>query len=118
MKPVHTGCYGIGVGRTLSAIIEQNFDEKGIVLPENIAPYKYAILPVNIKDEKQMELAEKIYAKCDQNDALFDDRKDTFGFRMKDLELIGIPNIIVVGKNAEQGMVELYKRKTDEKKFD
>lgn len=115
MKPVHTGCYGIGVGRTLSAIIEQNFDEKGIVLPENIAPYKYAILPVNIKDEKQMELAEKIYAKCDQNDALFDDRKDTFGFRMKDLELIGIPNIIVVGKNAEQGMVELYKRKTDEK---
>lgn len=116
-QPVHTGCYGIGVGRTLSAVIEQHYDENGIVLPDSIAPFKYAILPVNIKDAEQMELAEKLYASGNQNEILFDDRKDSFGFRMKDLELIGIPYIIIVGKNANEGLVELYDRKSGDKKI-
>lgn len=108
------GCYGIGVSRTLSALIEQNCDEKGMCFPECVAPYKLDIVIANKKDETQIALADKIYnAVIDADDeVLLDDRAESFGVKLKDAELIGVPYILIVGKGAVDGKVELIERKT------
>ncbi len=113
------GCYGIGVTRCISAAIEQNYDENGMVLPVSIAPYEAAVVPVNVKDDAQKELAEKIYKELLEKgiDVLIDDRDERAGVKFKDMDLIGIPARIVVGKKASEGIVE-YKRRTDEKAQD
>ncbi|MDO4618577.1 MAG: proline--tRNA ligase [Clostridia bacterium] len=113
------GCYGIGVTRCISAAIEQSYDENGMVLPVSIAPYEAAVVPVNVKDEAQKELAEKIYAELQEKgiDVLIDDRDERAGVKFKDMDLIGIPARIVVGKKAADGIVE-YKLRTDEKSTD
>ncbi len=113
------GCYGIGVTRCISAAIEQNYDENGMILPVSIAPFEAAVVPVNVKDDTQKALAEQIYLELKKRgiDALIDDRDERAGVKFKDMDLIGIPARIVVGKKAADGIVE-YKRRTDEKAVD
>ena len=111
------GCYGIGVSRTLSALVEQNCDEKGIVWPEIVAPYRLEIVVANNKDEGQKEVANNLYnTLIDENDEiLLDDRNESFGVKLNDAELLGVPFIVIVGRNAKEGRVELIKRRTLEK---
>jgi len=110
------GCYGIGVSRTLSAVVEQNCDEKGMVWPENIAPYKLAIVIANNKDTTQSKVANDLYEKLNVNDSvLLDDRNESFGVKLNDVELIGIPYIVIVGRGAAAGTIEFIKRETLEK---
>ncbi|OFI06917.1 proline--tRNA ligase [Clostridium acetireducens DSM 10703] len=108
-KPLVMGCYGIGVTRTLAAVIEQNNDENGILWPVSIAPYKVIVIPVVSKNNEQMSIAEDIYNKLSQNgiDVLLDDRNERAGVKFKDADLIGIPIKIIVGKKINEGMVEL-----------
>ena len=113
MSQVIMGCYGIGVTRCISAAIEQNHDENGIIWPDAIAPYQVSVVPVNSKDEEQMKAAEAIYTKLlDMGiEALLDDRNERPGVKFKDSDLIGIPVRIVVGKKITDGAVE-YKERT------
>ena len=111
------GCYGIGVGRTMAAAIEQNNDENGIIWPKAIAPFEVVVVPVNGKNAQQLELAEKVYKelKAAGVDALLDDRKDRAGVKFKDADLIGYPIRITVGpKTVEEDMLELKVRRTGE----
>ena len=115
--PMVMGCYGIGVTRTMSSIIEQHHDEFGIKWPLNVAPYHVVIVPVKYADEAQKELADKIYAalKKAHVEVVLDDRNAGFGFKAKDWELIGIPYQIVVGREACNDVVEFKVRETNEK---
>lgn len=107
------GCYGIGVSRTLSAIVEQCSDEKGIIWPEIIAPYKIHIVIANNKDETQINVANKLYEQINSIDdnVLIDDRNESFGVKLSDAELLGIPYIIIVGRGATNNKIEFIKRK-------
>jgi len=114
------GCYGIGIGRTVAAGIEQNHDEDGIIWPLPLAPYHVIITPVNVKDEKVMNAAENLYNSmlADNIEVIFDDRDERAGVKFKDADLIGIPLRVTVGmKNLEKGNVELKTRKTGENKL-
>ncbi|MBM7854432.1 prolyl-tRNA synthetase [Desulfohalotomaculum tongense] len=116
-KPIIMGCYGIGVGRTMAAAVEQNHDENGIIWPVNIAPYHVVVIPINVKDEEQFKAAENIYNKMVENgiEAVIDDRKERPGVKFKDADLIGYPLRVVVGKKAtEENVVEVYNRRTGE----
>ncbi|MCS4486280.1 proline--tRNA ligase [Staphylococcus americanisciuri] len=107
------GCYGIGVSRTLSAIVEQHHDDNGIIWPKSVTPYDLHLITVNPKKEAQFELAEKLYATLQQKyDVLYDDRQERAGVKFNDADLIGLPIRIVVGKNAEDGIVEVKHRGT------
>lgn len=112
MQPVVMGCYGIGIARIMAAIVEQNYDEDGIIFPKEIAPFDVAIIVVDIKDEKQMLLANKIYDFYQKKkiDILLDDRNIRVGIKFKDIDLIGIPKRIVVGKKSDQNIVEIKLR--------
>jgi prolyl-tRNA synthetase len=114
------GCYGIGIGRTIAAGIEQNYDENGIVWPMPLAPYHVIITPVNVNEKDIMDVAENLYnsIKALGIDVIFDDRDERAGVKFKDAELIGIPLRVTVGqKNLSQGNVELKIRKTGENKL-
>lgn len=113
------GCYGIGVSRTIAAAIEQFSDENGIVWPMAIAPYQAIVVPVNVKDETQIKLAEEIYQKLKENgvEALIDDRPERVGVKFKDADLIGIPVRITVGKKSSDGICE-FKLRCDEETTD
>lgn len=116
--PMVMGCYGIGVSRTVAALVEQYHDEAGIKWPINVAPYHVSIVPVKYEDEVQAKLADEIYDYFKNNskvEVILDDRKQGLGFKLKDWELIGIPFDIIVGKKASEGIVELKDRKTLEK---
>jgi len=106
------GTYGIGVSRLLAGIIEQNHDDKGCIWTNESAPFDLYILISNIKDEAQVALAEEIYDAMKEQgvDVLLDDRKDRFGSKMKDYELIGIPQAVVIGKKLVDGQVEFITR--------
>lgn len=116
-KPMVMGCYGIGVTRTMSAIIEQYHDEFGIKWPLNVAPYHCVIVPAKYTDIEQQELADKIHDILNDSkvEVILDDRDASLGFKMKDFELIGIPYIMIVGRRANEGIVELKDRMTNEK---
>lgn len=116
-QPMIMGSYGIGVARTMAAVIEQNCDEKGIAWPLGVAPYQVIVIPVNTSVEEQVELAEKLYSdlKAMGIDALIDDRKERAGVKFNDADLIGIPIRITVGKMAGDGIVEYKLRKEDDK---
>ena len=116
LQDVWMGSYGIGIGRTMAAIVEQSHDDKGIVWPDNIAPYKYIILLMNSKDETQIEVANDLYNKFNElgEEVILDDRDERPGVKFNDAELIGIPYRITVGKKAGEGIVE-FKHRTDEK---
>jgi len=112
-KPMIMGCYGIGVGRTAQAAIEQNHDENGIIWPLPIAPYKIAVIPVDYAEKEQREVAEKIYASLIENNytVILDDRLDRVGSRLKDMDLIGIPFKVIVGpRGLKEGKVEVKER--------
>ncbi|MBT3514891.1 MAG: proline--tRNA ligase [Nitrospina sp.] len=114
-KPMIMGCYGIGVGRTAAAAIEQNNDEKGIIWPVSLAPFQAVILPVNFSDNTIYSAAKKIYKTLWKLgvETLLDDRSDRLGAKFKDAELLGIPMQIVVGlKNLDEGKIEIKLRKS------
>ena len=113
------GCYGIGVTRLVAAAIEQNHDESGIIWPDSIAPFAVTLIPMNMhKSDRVLKACEKLYA--DLTDAgievLFDDRKERPGVMFFDMELIGIPHMIVVGERGmDDGIVEYKNRREGEK---
>lgn len=113
-ETVIMGCYGIGVSRIAAATIEQNFDENGIIWPKPLAPFMVDIVIVNMKDEKQVSIAEEIYDSLIKNniEAILDDRNDRAGSKFKDADLIGIPLRIVVGKGIQNNEVEVKERKS------
>lgn len=110
------GCYGIGVSRLLSAIVEQHSDENGIVWPRSIAPFDVHVIPVNVKKEEQVELSEKVTELLENAGykVLVDDRRERPGVKFADSDLIGIPARITVGKKAAEGIVEIKLRRTGE----
>ena len=115
--PMVMGCYGIGVTRTLSSIIEQHHDEFGIKWPLNVAPYHAVVVQINYKDETMSSAANKIYEdlKAQGVEVILDDRDAKPGFKFKDWELIGIPYIITVGRLAGDEICEFKTRSTMEK---
>ena len=114
--PVVMGCYGIGAGRILASIIEQNNDEFGMILPKSIAPYQICIVIVDTKDERQVEEANKIYGELTNKgiDVLLDNRDERVGVKFKDMDLIGIPLRITVGKKISENIVEVKPRRDKE----
>lgn len=116
-KNIVMGCYGIGVSRTMAAIIEQHHDGDGIRWPLSVAPYHVMIAVVNVKDELQMEMGEKLYRELlfNQIEALLDDRDERAGVKFKDADLLGIPIRITIGKRASEGIVEFKLRKEKDK---
>lgn len=109
---VYMGSYGIGISRSMAAIIEQHHDEDGIIWPLSVAPYHIIITIINTKDESQIQLGEKLYEEYNNLgfDVLLDDRKERPGVKFKDRDLIGIPLRITVGKRASENIVEFSTR--------
>ncbi len=112
LKPVVMGCYGIGVARVLAAYVEQHHDDAGIIFSQEIAPYEISIVIVNMKDEEQVVLAEEMYQEllAQGRSVLLDDRNLRAGVKFKDMDLIGIPIRITVGRGASEGIVEIKNR--------
>ncbi|MDE6475675.1 MAG: proline--tRNA ligase [Erysipelotrichaceae bacterium] len=110
--PVVMGSYGIGIGRCMAAVVEQNHDENGMIWPKEIAPYEVAIVVVSMKDEEQVKIANTLYEELRSLgvDVLLDDRQERPGVKFKDMELIGIPVRITVGRGIQEGKVEIRKR--------
>jgi prolyl-tRNA synthetase len=107
------GCYGIGIGRTAAAAIEQNHDENGIIWPNPIAPFDCEIVPVNVNDEETLKTAEALYASLGEKgvEVLLDDRDERAGVKFKDADLIGIPvRVTVSPRTLKEGSVELKER--------
>ena len=113
-KSVIMGCYGIGVNRCLAAVIEQNHDDNGIIWPVAVAPYKAVVVPVNVNDSVQANMAEEITKRLEDEgiEVIIDDRDERPGVKFKDWDLIGIPVRITVGKKAGEGLVE-YKLRNE-----
>lgn len=117
-KPLVMGCYGIGIGRTVAAAIEQNNDEYGIKFPAPIAPFEVSVLPINMKQQDVKDAAEKIYSALlnDGVDVLIDDRAETAGVKFKDSDLLGIPLQVTVGQRSlKEGRVEIKNRNSGER---
>lgn len=118
LQPIIMGCYGIGVSRLISAVIEQNHDKDGIIWPKELTPYNVIITALDTTDNNIMDLALKIYKDLkDSNiDVLLDDRDERAGVKFKDADLLGIPLQLIVGKGAlKDGSLELKNRITQEK---
>jgi prolyl-tRNA synthetase len=111
------GTYGMGVSRLVASVIEQHHDENGCIWTKETAPYMVNIMISNIKEEAQVNLGEELYSKLqDANvEVMLDDRKDRFGAKMKDAELIGFPYTVVIGKELVNGNVQLFTRATNDK---
>ena len=117
-QPFQMATFGIGVSRLVASVIEQNHDEKGCIWTKETAPYLVDIIVSNAKKDEELEAGLKIYEELKANniDVIIDDRKkERFGFKMGDFELIGFPYAIVIGKKLQDGMVELIDRKTLQK---
>ncbi len=116
-KTIIMGCYGIGVSRTMAAAVEQNHDQDGIIWPASIAPFQTVIIPVNSRDNSQVELAEDIYRRLSSGgvDTVLDDRAERAGVKFKDADLIGYPLRITIGSKAvAEKQVEVRVRRTGE----
>jgi prolyl-tRNA synthetase len=116
-KPIVMGCYGIGVGRTVAAAIEQNHDDEGIIFPIPIAPFEVVILPLQMHETDVLEAAEKIYGELVEGglDVLIDDRDMRAGIKFKDADLLGIPVRITLGmRNLKTGQMEMKIRAESE----
>lgn len=115
------GCYGIGVSRIVAAAIEQNHDKYGIKWPDAIAPFKVAIIPMNMhKSHRIQQVAEDLYSKLKSQgvEVLFDDRKERPGVMFNDMELVGVPHAIVIGeRNLDENKAEYKNRRTGEKEL-
>lgn len=116
INPVVMGCYGIGPGRILASYVEQNNDDKGIIWPLNIAPFKVAICALNTNEENCMNYANKLHDDLEKAgiDTLLDDREERPGIKFNDMDLIGIPIRITIGKKLNDGLVEFKLRKESE----
>ena len=116
-QPFIMGTYGMGISRLVASIIEQHHDDNGCIWTKESAPYMVNIMISNIKDEAQVASAEKLYEQLQECgvEVMLDDRKERFGFKMKDAELIGFPYTVIVGKELVNGNVQLYTRETQEK---
>ncbi|MBR5290658.1 MAG: proline--tRNA ligase [Erysipelotrichaceae bacterium] len=112
LQPVWMGSYGIGIGRCMAAVAEQYCDENGLKWPVSVAPYEVAIVLISGKDEVQTALSEKLYADMKKAgiDVLLDDRDERPGVKFKDMDLIGVPYRLTVGKKAAENMVEFKSR--------
>ena len=114
-KPVLMGCYGIGISRVLSAIVESHHDDKGIYWPKSVTPFDIHLITANTKDETITETASEIYDILSKNHrVLYDDRNERAGVKFADSELIGLPVRIVVGRGAKDGIVEVKGRLDEE----
>lgn len=116
-KPFIMGCYGIGIGRTVAAAIEQNNDDSGIKFPISIAPFEVSVIPLNLKNNKVKSVSEDIYNKLKGIgvDVIIDDRDESAGIKFKDNDLIGIPIQITVGpRTLEEDSVEIKNRNKGE----
>jgi len=116
-RPIIMGCYGIGVGRTLAAAIEQNHDKDGIIFPIPISPFEVTVLPLQMHETQVVETAEKIYAELlDHNiDVILDDRDERAGVKFKDADLLGIPVRVTIGpRGLKNGQVEVKLRAESE----
>jgi prolyl-tRNA synthetase len=112
-KPIIMGCYGIGVGRLLSAVIEQHNDEKGIIFPNAISPYQVYLIAINMQDENVSAESELLYSQLNKAgfEVLFDDRYESAGVKFNDADLLGIPiRVIVSPRNLKNDVVEVAKR--------
>ncbi len=116
-QPFIMGTYGMGISRLVASVIEQHHDENGCIWTKATAPYMVNIMVSNIKDEAQMAAGEKLYKELqDKNvEVMFDDRKERFGFKMKDAELIGFPYTVIIGKELVNGNIQVYERTSTEK---
>jgi len=117
LKPLHMGSYGIGVTRVFAAIIEACHDEKGIIFPSAVAPFDVGLVNVSVKDENCTKICDEYYESLQNNDieVAYDDRDMGAGAKFSDMELIGLPWVIVVGKKSiEKGLVELRNRATSQ----
>ena len=112
----YMGCYGLGIPRTMAGVVEQSHDSKGIIWPMSIAPYKVSIVVVSTKDEEQINFANKLYEELiDMNiETILDDRDERVGVKFNDMDLIGIPIRITVGKKLSEDKVELKLRDSDD----
>ncbi|MBL7212902.1 MAG: proline--tRNA ligase [Desulfobacteraceae bacterium] len=116
-SPIIMGCYGIGVGRTVAAAIEQNHDKDGIIFPIPVSPFEVTILPLQMHDAAVVDAAEKIYKELIAHhiDVLLDDRDERAGVKFKDADLVGIPVRVTVGsRGAKEGQVEIKLRSQPE----
>ena len=118
--PMLMGCYGLGIGRTVAAAIEQNHDDKGIIWPLPLAPFEALVVPLNMHDDEVVQAAGKIYEELVEKgvDVLLDDRRERPGVKFNDADLIGIPIRLVVGsKSLANGEVEVSLRRDGEKRL-
>lgn len=115
LNSVVMGSYGFGIGRAISAIVEQKHDNKGIIWPVEVAPYKVYIAVIDINNSKQKEAAEHLYNELlkDNIDTILDDRIERPGIKFNDSDLIGIPIRVTIGKAIENSMLELKERTKD-----
>ena len=114
-KPVLMGCYGIGISRVLSAIVESHHDDKGIFWPKSVTPFDIHLITANTKDGTITETASELYEILSKNNrVLYDDRNERAGVKFADSELIGLPVRIVVGRGAKDGIVEVKGRLDEE----
>lgn len=113
------GSYGIAPGRILTAYIEQNHDDSGIILPSNIAPYQVALVQIDMKNKEQTKIAEKLYKDLTKKgiEVIYDNRDERPGVKFKDMDLIGIPLRITVGKKIVDNKIE-FKKRTDKEAVD
>ena len=111
-RPFIMGTYGMGVSRLIAAVIEQHHDDRGCIWTTTTAPYLVNIMVSNIKDEAQMELGESLYERLNAAgiETIIDDRKERFGFKVRDAELIGFPMTVIIGKELANGNVQLMER--------
>lgn len=117
-RPVHMGSYGIGVSRLVGAIVEANHNSKGIIWPDTVAPFKFGIVYLGEKDKACLKMLHKTIEILNKNnvDILVDDRNERTGIKFAEMELIGIPNQIVIGsRNAKNGLIEFSKRASNVK---
>ncbi len=115
-QPFIMGTYGMGVSRLVAAVIEQHHDERGCIWTPATAPYLVDVMVSNVKEEAHLAYAETLYAALQQQgiETILDDRKERFGFKMSDAELIGFPYTVIVGKELDNGSVQIMVRATRE----
>lgn len=116
-KPCIMGSYGIGLNRTMQAIIESSHDKDGIIWPDSVAPYNAIVIPVSVANETQFATAEEVYQKLTAAgiETMLDDRDERAGVKFKDADLIGIPHRVTVGRRAAEGIVEYKPRASSER---
>src|SRR5699024_5638720 len=113
--PVLMGCYGIGISRTLSAIIESHHDDRGIICPKSVTPFDIHIITANPKDQYARDAAEELYETLGREyRVLYDDRKERAGVKFADSDLIGLPYRVVIGRGIKDGRVEIKARESEE----